>query len=338
MASVMLIPGFGGNVLRHRFPLSPDGWRTAWLEPTVLLGTGLGILALDPTGAGPAYPFLPTLEASTAIYLYYPALIQRLTQAGHRVDIARTDWRRPLSHSAAYVATAISQYAEDAGEPISVIAHSRGGLLAQAVVQQLALRGQVSAVRQVIGLCVPWRGSYAPVPYLGGWPWVTPWALLCWTAPGVLMWSDKARHVLRSVCITFPGLYELLPDPAAAAANGDATAESLYDPASWAGSGVPVNATHLAAAHLRWLNDPGWPGGVRLNSIVGTGLGTVCSQVIPTHLGQFGCLVGGVDGDGVVPAWSQTPVGVPGIALPVNHQGVLSDPAAGDVILGLLRS
>ena len=159
--AVFVLPGILGSNLKQGRP--PDDDRI-WLSPR-LLG-GFDRLAYQPAGADHVADDGP-------IGLVYDKLLAYL-DASHEVIPFGYDWRRPLEEEAARLAERLRQ-ALDArqasGQPVRVLAHSMGGLLArtvQLVAPDVWTRLMAHADARLVMLGTPNGGSWAPMQVLSG--------------------------------------------------------------------------------------------------------------------------------------------------------------------------
>lgn len=101
-------------------------------------------------------------------------LYRYLEKLGVR-DLAKFgwDWRRPVWDDAApfsvqnRLETAIRKLAQDAGQPITLIAHSTGGLVVRHLIEQRA-QSVLPSIRRLISFGVPWAGVLRTLSYLSG--------------------------------------------------------------------------------------------------------------------------------------------------------------------------
>lgn len=332
---LLFIPGIGGNELLWQPPFF--GTRKAlWVNLTKLAVGGLQWLALDPSGTGPLGFWHPELTAGPAVGDYYGSFKDWLRRGGYTVEDAWIDWRKPLSASVDAVVSDIRRLG--ASEPVRIVTHSRGALVALEALHVLAASGELGKVRQGVSLGPPWRGSYAPIGYLGGWDSFALVLQILSTAAGIGSGGVLFGLPVRVVVQSWPGLYELLPDPATATAAGDTDIDSVYNAFLWQRAGVPISPTHLANARARWATAPGLPPGVRWASIAGNGYATRGPSVGAITFDLPGSVAKKFDGDGTVPFWSSSATS--GTVIPFNatHSEMCNSGAIMDTIQGLLAS
>jgi hypothetical protein len=155
--AVLVLPGILGSNLKH------EGDRI-WLSPR-LVG-GFERLAYQPNGAD-------RVEDDGPIGMVYSALTQYLDTT-HEVIPFGYDWRRPLTEEAARLAMRLTQALDEraaTGQPVRILAHSMGGLLArtvQLVAPDVWQRLMAHADARFVMLGTPNGGSWAPMQVLSG--------------------------------------------------------------------------------------------------------------------------------------------------------------------------
>ncbi|WP_157272041.1 CHAT domain-containing protein [Azohydromonas aeria] len=194
---VVVVPGIMGSQLAA-------GGSRIWLSYWALLKGGLADIAW--TGGN------DTVQPLDLVSDYYGPLLEYLAR-GHRVEVFAYDWRRSVRESAAKLAetlTALVTEAERTKQPLHIVAHSMGGLVARAMIgdgdkgQDLWRRmGRLSTSGRLLMLGTPNRGSHEAVRWLVGTnPTLAKLALLDWT---------HSREDIIDIVRRFPGMAELLP-------------------------------------------------------------------------------------------------------------------------------
>ncbi|APW38026.1 hypothetical protein RD110_13165 [Rhodoferax koreense] len=155
--AVFLLPGILGSNLRR------DGERI-WLALRFV--NGLKSLAWDPATAG-------HVEADGPVGQVYDRLIARLAET-HEVIAFGYDWRRPTEDEARRLALAVDA-ALDAraasGQPVRLLAHSMGGLLARTMQLERPATWQRMMAHpraRLLMLGTPNAGSWSPMQVLSG--------------------------------------------------------------------------------------------------------------------------------------------------------------------------
>lgn len=233
---VFVLPGITGSALRV-------GEKTIWLNPFQLAGGGLKSLAMG-----------QTVEPEGLLSRYYGNLIEHLSST-HTVIPFPYDWRLPIAEEAERFAKALKDCFEGTSEPVRIVAHSMGGLVARAALMlNDGLRKMFEAREEcrLVMLGTPNHGSHS--------------------IPMMLLGRDQMMQMLAAIDVTmnarqhlgivsrFPGVLDLLPDAPATPGGLD-----FFSPTAWsilqqtdrdaAGWVPPDNgALHRAAAFRKQLN------------------------------------------------------------------------------------
>ncbi len=158
--AVVVIPGILGSHLK-------DGNRRIWLS--LRLVAGLDRLAYDPRSA----PASDRVQPDGAIGMVYDDLMEHLA-ATHEVVEFAFDWRRPLEEEARRLAATLDAELDRrsaSGQPVRIVAHSMGGLLARTVQLEAPKTWDRLLKREgarVLMLGTPNGGSWAPMQVLSG--------------------------------------------------------------------------------------------------------------------------------------------------------------------------
>jgi pimeloyl-ACP methyl ester carboxylesterase len=219
---VLILPGIMGSKLGGRTRGSTAAKRRGgafevlWIDPLQICAGRLTALALP--SRGPIKPM-------GVLLFSYARLRLKLEIAGCDVDFHSYDWRLGLDELGA---TLTERIAAD-GRPVTLVAHSMGGLVARRAVRMLPKR----LVRRLIMLGVPNEGSFAPVQALRGtYPFVRNMS--------ALDRKHSPEYLAQHVFGTFPGLYQMLPSPQRVAGI------DLLDLRSWPADGPAPNPGLLA--------------------------------------------------------------------------------------------
>jgi pimeloyl-ACP methyl ester carboxylesterase len=242
---------------------TPDVW---WIDPLRIVAGDLKDLVLP---AGAAFKALGVLLFS------YAKLALSLRVAGIEPNFHPYDWRLGLDELGKELAQSILADRR----PVTLIAHSMGGLVARMAMNRLPRH----CVRRLIMLGTPNFGSFAAVQAIRGtYPFVRKIAALDPKhSPEFL-----TRHVFRTV----PGIYQLLP-----AAPGH-KGEDLFCTSSWPRGGLrPITRLLMRAQGVRAGLAPAES---RMVQIVGVNRETVVG--VRRSGAQFEYALG-LDGDGTVP-------------------------------------
>lgn len=203
----VMIPGMMGSHLQLNH-------RHIWLNYLALLRGGLADLGWGASG----------VEAFAAIDDFYGPLIEFLART-HRVEVFAYDWRHSVRDNARHLAALLAQAlprAELERQPVHLVAHSMGGLVARAMLAQAdgaALWARITQLpnSRFLMLGTPNRGSLEAMRWLVGLN----------ATQGKLALLDFAHdtNAIIDIVRRFPGVLELLP-------FGDDDAD-YADPALW---------------------------------------------------------------------------------------------------------
>jgi pimeloyl-ACP methyl ester carboxylesterase len=196
---VLILPGIMGSKIGAAA-------KVLWIDPLQIAAGRLTSLRL-PSGK--------SLHAVGVLLFSYAKLKLQLEICGREAHFHAYDWRLGLEELGAQLAARI---AAD-GQPVILVAHSMGGLVARMAARMLPKR----RVRRLIMLGTPNEGSFASVQALRG------------TYPFVRRMSrldrkHSAEYLAANVFNTFPGLYQMLPSRRLNGIN-------LFDPRDWPADG-----------------------------------------------------------------------------------------------------
>jgi pimeloyl-ACP methyl ester carboxylesterase len=262
---VLILPGIMGSKLGSPGrPHAPP--QILWIDPLAIADSGLLDLAL-PKGRA--------LEPLGVLLFSYARLKLRLQIAGFEAMFFPYDWRLSLDESGSALAAHIAAI----GEPVDIVAHSMGGLVARMAAAKLPQR----SVRRLILLATPNLGSYAPIQALRGtYPFVRKVATLD------LMHTPE--FLAANAFCSFPGLYQLLP--ARLALSGT----DIYRATAWPAHGPAPDARLLAQAES--VRAGLAPADSRMRHIVGVNRETVVGVRRRGNEFEYDL---GMNGDGTVP-------------------------------------
>ncbi len=154
--AVVVIPGILGSHLK-------DGDQRIWLS--LRLVGGLDRLAWEPGSE--------RVQPDGAIGMVYDDLMEHLA-ATHEVIEFAFDWRRPIEDEARRLATTLEAELDRrsaSGQPVRIVAHSMGGVLARTVQLEAPQTWERLLKREgarVLMLGTPNGGSWAPMQVLSG--------------------------------------------------------------------------------------------------------------------------------------------------------------------------
>lgn len=321
--TVILVPGIGGNNLYTPptfFGLAPRS--RIWLNPATMGAGGWRLLGLGPDGISPDVPFAGSLIPGPPLANYYDALAKQLEALGWVVLGAEVDWRLSLSRN---VDALVRQVGRQQGRgSVHLLAHSRGGLLCRAAMPALASAGYLDRLGWCAGLGVPHYGSWEAAGLLAGWNSTANFLALVLEHSAAILSLGFVLGPLRHVITSWPGAYELLPNPLAPGVS-PAEINAIYDPAEWEASGVPVSPTWLAAARTGWASLPLIPQSVDWFDVVGRGVMTPVSLRLGQSLEASTSWNWTQSGDGAVRTdWAVQP-GRRKISTPTSHGAMTYD-------------
>jgi pimeloyl-ACP methyl ester carboxylesterase len=238
-----------------------------WLHPAAIAQGGLSQLALP----GPK-----SLRALGVMLPGYLKLRLTLEIAGFRPVFHPFDWRSDLET----LARALSRSIAKSGErKVLVVAHSMGGLVARIALGQ----DRDGRIEKLVQLGAPNEGSFAPVQALrAAYPTVRKIASLDH--------RNSAEELARTVFLTLPGLYQMLPSVLTAGEP------NLFDASQWPNDDLVPGAKLLARAYKVRSRMP--PSDGRCAVIAGTHQETVTSLTVCDGGFEYSIRR---DGDGTVP-------------------------------------
>ncbi|WP_437971116.1 metallophosphoesterase [Sorangium sp. So ce260] len=214
--TVLLLPGFLGSGLVDHGRLFDD---LVWVDlPQLLLYDGLDRLELDEDGARDRLPGAQILPGRP-LRLFYDLLGAHLAvRGGCRVEPVAFDWRRRIDESAGELHRKIEML--NRGDPerqVSLVAHSMGCLVCKRYFQ-LYPEAAERRIEHAVFIGPPLQGTFAPAELLSGEHEIV---------RRFGAYAPLLRSRLLRVFRTFPGLYELLPDPVRF------RCEALFEPPRW---------------------------------------------------------------------------------------------------------
>jgi pimeloyl-ACP methyl ester carboxylesterase len=261
---VFLLPGIMGSRLGSVRRQSPS---LLWLHPVAIAQGGLSQLAL---------PGSKSLRALGVMLPGYLKMRLCLEIAGFQPIFHPFDWRADLET----LARALLRSIEKSGaRTVSIVAHSMGGLVARIALGQ----DKEKRIHKLIQLGAPNEGSFAPVQALrAAYPTVRKIASLDL--------RSTAEELARTVFLTLPGLYQMLPSQLAP------NELDLFDAAQWPDDGLAPNPKMLTRALKVRARMPAADG--RCSIIVGANQETVTSVAVGENGFEYSVRR---DGDGTVP-------------------------------------
>jgi pimeloyl-ACP methyl ester carboxylesterase len=286
--NVVVLPGIMGSELavNHK-----SAAYNLWLDILRISLEGLDKLKLN--GAG-VRPFESGYEVSaTGLLLKYYGEAMMTLGRNWNVRAFPYDWRLNLETEALALLKFIRS--EFAGQPVSIVAHSMGGLLARSLwrLAPEADSGEPLVTRLVM-LGTPNYGSFE-VPLILAGIQETVKQLVWLTHPFLSVLNrTEGRRRLLGVLSTFPGIYQMLPR------RGEG-AEALRSASAFSSVNSSVIQAHLDRGvkfldSLEVASDPG-----RMNYIAGYGFETIVGVDTALPLDRLGSYWASDAGDGKVP-------------------------------------
>ncbi|MDH5338940.1 MAG: hypothetical protein OEW22_04130, partial [Rubrivivax sp.] len=190
----VVIPGTMGSALDVK------GSRV-WLAYWALMKGGLGDIGIDAAD----------VRAVDLLDDFYGPLLEHLART-HRVEILPYDWRMSVREAAGHLADKLADLlpeAERTGQPVQIVAHSMGGLVARAMIADEGAGAQawrrLTALPggRLLMLGTPNFGSYEAVRWLTGYNPTQ--------AKLILLDFTRGPNGVIDVVRRYPGVAELLP-------------------------------------------------------------------------------------------------------------------------------
>lgn len=183
------------------------------------------------------------IRATGLLQRYYGELLLSLSRRWN-VRPFWFDWRKDIRLSASLLESQIRNWF-DGGQPVHLVAHSMGGLVARAFIKEYRTRwlGMAEAGAKLIMLGTPNFGSFSALQVLTGTESMVRLVAkldLCHSLPQI-----------RAIASSFPGVYQMLPWPEAAP-----EVEAVYNSKNW--DALPDVSTEALANSLKfqeWLSD-----------------------------------------------------------------------------------
>lgn len=300
-ALVFVLPGIMGSRLGL---VHGKASQLLWLHPAAISNGALSRLAL---------PGSRSLRALGVMLPGYLKLKLILEIAGFRPVFHPFDWRRDLDR----LARAFVQRLENSGaRKVLVVGHSMGGLVARAALAH----DKKHRIKKLLQLGAPNSGSFAPVQALRAvYPTVRKIASLDH--------GHSAEELARTVFLTLPGLYQLLP-------SAENSAEpDLFDVNNWPDDGLAPDATLLARARKVRARLP--EADERCYAVAGANQETITSLSMRDDAFEYSIRR---DGDGTVPLSRSQWHGARTWFVDENHGALTTNTAVLAAIVDILKT
>ena len=304
MFSVALIPGFTASDLA----IIATGQRI-WFDQRIAALTGLGAMRLAPNGIDPGQPDGAAMGHSADPQFPWETIKDNLTQQldpkKWKVGIGTWDWRLDINTAANTLAADIKANVSFE-EPITLVAHSAGGLLAVLCYAKLMTTNDQMKVRRIVTIGTPFLGSYGPIQWLTGISDTVQQLLAVSQAFGQVTGFHPALWTLQflnGIACTWPAFYELFPALVTEEERFDPFRTFLYESQLYPHYADP-SQSWLDFARTSWQpqitalgnSPPSWV----LTCVAGVGLTTpnrLLTGELPLALRDLGTTQ---EGDGVV--------------------------------------
>lgn len=310
LPEIIYLHGIIGGHVAHQ------GWRRnrIWLDPWEMVKGDLAEkLTLAPDGRSSLREL--RMEADGHIELIYRKAANRWRMKGFVVHPFSYDWRRGIGEAAQLLDLFIEQrFAINGGRPLVLVGHSMGGVICSAYGARYPHWSD--RIERAILIGAPLGGSYSvPQAVTGHNPMLNKVAMLAR--------KDDAME-FRQMAATFPGLLDMMPDPALFP-----DAAPLFQEASW-GDVRPKQ---------RWLTQAAnWKKVFRDSPLLDRAtmlVNLTHSTVVSWSAAENAPLDRGI-GDGSVPATSALVDGVPAYKIDYEHGTLTRDPKAINAVVELI--
>lgn len=259
---VYVLPGILGTSMDNEQPVLPNN---LWVNPGRLALGQITVLKLAPGGIQPDPDEGDACFPTDVLQDYYGDAVDRLNEdlddSKYDVIAWGYDWRRSLPVIATRLAGAIIGTTTP-DEPVTIVAHSQGGLIARMVWFVLKGQGKDNLCRRIVTIGTPHEGCYSPAYVFAGEDEVISMIQLAESVTAGLFivvgvprppGLPHSKLEIANVAASWPALYQLLPLVNTATLAADPLRAAMYDASNWPDSQA-ISATHLATAAGPWAN------------------------------------------------------------------------------------
>jgi hypothetical protein len=344
--NVYLVPGlFGTGLITASTTLIGPKGSVFWVSKRLMSVFLLDPMRLDAAGDKPSgllavemvpEGLLPPLE--------WQSLRNGVADADHHPIDWPWDWRKDLRNEATDLANEIAF--TSLTDDFSIVCHSAGAMVTILAWDALPARAKARCKRVVwVDPCL--GGSYDAVRGLAGSYWsmygfgwlsqILSSILPHGSAPFLFPIGQQER--LDMVVASWPGLYQLLPNPGDPWVGLDQNLQAIYDRTRWVSSNANITQANLniaaatQAAVIAALNKPHPP------SVVVRGPEAVTAFRIAApelDLDDMACYDFGLQGDGVIPYVRMDLAGERLLEVSGAHQTIIGNPQLADRITDLI--
>ncbi|WDV94193.1 lipase/acyltransferase domain-containing protein [Brevibacillus parabrevis] len=201
MSKIIFVPGIKGTELYEK---ENRKWFPRNAKDIESLNITNKLDPVQPIGKLTAF-FLARLNIYNALITAFPE---------NQIVPYPYDWRQSILTQVDGLCSLIESASKSISEPVVVVAHSMGGMLAKLALLELDAQGKSNCVRKLITLGTPWLGS--PDAYKA----------LLYGEPGIFQDFSEILQFLddkttRSLARQYPSVYQLLPQ------------QSYFDDENW---------------------------------------------------------------------------------------------------------
>lgn len=319
---VVLLPGIMGSDLSSIRGVTS----LVWVNPLMFVSGNARYLALDDAAQTDRCPEVSIVPVGLA-KLYYLRMQMSLNKAAALYEFPY-DWRRPVVYNADRLHESLERWGEAAGQKLTLVAHSMGGLVSRAYMARHP-RAAEKRVKRLVMLGTPNYGATNAVSTLFG-------------GNGLIEQVDgiNPANGMKALVRGLPGLYDLLPAPPEFFPTGQQYPAdwNLYNARSWRVDGIRQDLLDGTYSLYRALrdSDPQVP----QTMLAGCNLETLIrvradwSDEANPRLVDERTVTGEDAGDGTVPLWSARLPGADVFYVQEKHSSL---PAGREVIRAVLN-